>query len=313
MKLIGLMPVKNEDWILGLSARVALTWCDELVILDNGSTDGSFEIASELWGQETVHLICSPGLWNEMPQRQRMLDLARLQGATHIALIDADEILTGNLAPSQVRFWIETMEPGTMFQLPLYNMRGGMYRYHSNGLWGGGLMTLAFKDEPKLHWKGDRFHHRQPMGRPHWDTFSPVEHGEGGVMHMWGASETRLLAKHALYKVTERLRWPQKDVTEIDRYYSQCIKGATEGETATWTFDTAPASWWTPYAHLLKYLDLGALYSWAPFSSGAGFLPGQPGNPMSAAKPWQVAEVRRLIAEHGRDTFAGLDLFGVDQ
>ena len=105
---------------------------------------------------------------------------------------------------------------------------------------------------------------------------------------MWGASEARLLAKHALYKVTERLRWPQKDVREIDRYYSMCVNGATEREAGGWTFETAPASWWTSYAHWLKYLDV-------------------------EAKPWQAAEVRRLIAEHGRDMFAGLDLFGVDR
>ena len=289
MKLIGLMPVKNEDWILGLSARVALSWCDELVILDNGSTDDTAALISDLQGEYAarVHLILWPGTWDEMPQRQSMLDHARLEhNATHIALIDADEVLTGNLAPSQVRFWIETMEPGMMLQLPLYNMRGGMYRYHANGLWGGGLMTLAFKDEPKLHWKGDRFHHREPMGR-RWEGFQPLAHG-GGVMHMWGASEARLLAKHALYKVTERLRWPKKDVTEIDRYYSMCVKGQTEGEAAGWTFETAPASWWTPYAHRLKYLDVNA-------------------------EPWQIAEVRRLIAEHGRATFQGLDLFEVDK
>lgn len=289
MKLIGLMPVKNEDWILGLSARVALTWCDELVIWEHACGDCSLEIRFGLQDEFPGRVIADgtdDPQWNEMEHRQLMLDCARDRGATHIALIDADEILTGNLAPSQVRFWIETMEPGMMLQLPLYNMRGGMYRYHANGLWGGGLMTLAFKDEPKLHWKGDRFHHREPMGRK-WEGFQPLAHG-GGVMHMWGASEARLLAKHALYKVTERLRWPKKDVTEIDRYYSMCVKGQTEGEAAGWTFETAPASWWTSYAHRLKYLDVNA-------------------------EPWQIAEVRRLIAEHGRATFQGLDLFEVDK
>jgi hypothetical protein len=39
MKLIGLMPVRGEDWILGLSARAALMWCDELVILLHSCTD----------------------------------------------------------------------------------------------------------------------------------------------------------------------------------------------------------------------------------------------------------------------------------
>lgn len=291
MKLIGLMPIKNEDWILGLSARVALTWCDELVIWEHACGDRSLEIRfglqDEFPGRVIVDGTDDPQ-WNEMEHRQLMLDCARDRGATHMALIDADEILTGNLAPSQVRFWIETMEPGMMLQLPLYNMRGGMYRYHANGLWGGGLMTLAFKDEPKLHWKGDRFHHREPMGR-RWEGFQPLAHGEGGVMHLWGASEARLLAKHALYKVTERLRWPKKDVTEIDRYYSMCVKGQTEGEAAGWTFGKVPMSWWLPYEPwVVEYLH-------------------------ADTEPWQIAEVRRLIAEHRRDTFAGLDLFEVDK
>ena len=32
MKLVGIMPVRNEDWCLDLTARAALMWCDELVI-----------------------------------------------------------------------------------------------------------------------------------------------------------------------------------------------------------------------------------------------------------------------------------------
>ncbi len=293
MKLIGCMPVKNEDWILGLSARVALSWCDELLILLNDCTDRSLGITAELADEyeRRLDFAMVPGWWDEMQHRQKLIDHARRRGASHIALIDADEILTGNLAPSKVRFWIESMSEGTMFTLPLYNLRGGMYRYHSNGLWGGGAIGLAFKDEPRLHWKGDRFHHRQPMGRAHWNHFQPLERGEGGVMHLWGVSEPRLLAKHALYKVTERLRWPEKDVAQIDRYYSMCVNGEKDGEPAGWTFDTAPASWWTPYAHWLKYLNFED----------------------TEHEPWQAIEVRRLVAEHGRAQFAGLDLFGVDR
>ena len=38
MKIIGLMAARNEQWCLGLSARAALMWLDELVILDHAST-----------------------------------------------------------------------------------------------------------------------------------------------------------------------------------------------------------------------------------------------------------------------------------
>ena len=93
MKLISTMPVRNEAWVVGLSARVALMWCDELVILNHHSTDSTVEIIAELQRAEPgrVHLISTPDAqWNEMQHREMMLDLARGKGATHIAIVDAE-------------------------------------------------------------------------------------------------------------------------------------------------------------------------------------------------------------------------------
>jgi hypothetical protein len=47
-----------------------------------------------------------------------------------------------------------------------------------------------------------------------------VGQGKGGIMHLWGLNERRLIAKHAAYKMTETLRWPNKPRSEIDRMYS---------------------------------------------------------------------------------------------
>lgn len=108
-------------------------------------------------------------------------------------------------------------------------------------------------------------------------------------MHLWGSSERRLIAKHAWYKVTERLIFPSKPEDRIDALYNLAIKGTNDanyGTPATWTYSPAPESWWAPYAHLMKYLDVDK-------------------------EPWQEAEVRRLVAEHAREKFSGLDLFGV--
>jgi hypothetical protein len=301
VKLVGLMPVRNEEWCLGLSARVALTWCDELVIGLHACMDDSGEIA------DAISLDC-PGRvtwfhqdgqqWDEMKHRQKLLDVARTRGATHIAMIDADEILTGNLVLGDSPTMIDGATThyariknliygadGHNTVVPLYNLRGGIHRYHLNGLWGNRIVSLAFRDSPELHWGGDNFHQREPRGRV-LQAFSPIAQGEGGVMHLWGASERRLIAKHALYKVTERLRWPNKDVRQIDFMYSQCVKGGLREDPKAWTFADVPQSWWAPYAQWMKYLDVDA-------------------------EPWQEAEVRRLVSEHGRAMFDGLDLFGV--
>ena len=290
MKLIAIMPVRNEDWVLGLSARAALMWCDELIMLDHASNDATVHIAREIMGEHPGRLFLlheQDPQWQEMKHRNLMLESARIGGATHIALVDADEVLTGNLLPS-IRGHVESLAPGHILQLPGYNLRGSITRYHANGIWGDRLFSLAFKDDGKANWQGDTFHHREPFGFPNQPSM-PVAQGQGGIMHLWGADERRLIAKHALYKMTERLRWPNKPVAEIDRAYSLAIyPQASVGTrfTCQWRFSEAPGAWWWPYRDLMQYLDL-------------------------SAEPWQELECQRLWCQHGAARFAGLDLFGV--
>ena len=104
-------------------------------------------------------------------------------------------------------------------------------------------------------------------------------------MHLWGITDRRLRAKHALYKVTERLRWPEKPVERIDEMYSWAFTGQKPPEPSNWLFADVPAEWWEPYRNLIDtHLDVDA-------------------------EPWQESEVRRLVEKHGKATFAGLNLF----
>jgi hypothetical protein len=226
-----------------------------------------------------------------MNHRQSMLDRAREMGATHIALIDADEFLTANILETARGYFASGGNmPGSLLELPGYNLRAGnltvpstgLNHYHSNGVWGNRWFATAFRDLPGAHWGGDQFHHREPMGVA-WRRWRPVQQGEGGTLHLWGASERRLRAKHALYRVTERIRWPNKRSEEIERYYSWAT---TPPLAYGFTFKAVPPEWIEPYADLMQYLDIDK-------------------------EPWQIAEVKRLVAEHGRDAFRGLDLLGV--
>jgi hypothetical protein len=311
MRLIGMMPVRNEAWCLGLSARVALMWCDALIVYMHACTDNTLGIVADLIHENPGRVIARTernSEWHEMFQRQHMLEIARGAGATHLAIIDADEILTGIVCPyvedsyfadgsgdskPSIRRFVEDIPHGSIFQLPGYNLRGSLNRYHSNGIWGNRWFSLAFADAEGLHWSGDRFHQREPMGRP-LVNYRPIQQGQGGILHLWGCSERRITAKHALYKVNERLRWPNKPIAEIERMYNlwrSPADSAVEYPYQTdwakpWTFADVPASWWEPYAHLMKYLDVDA-------------------------EPWQEKAVRDAVTEHSAETFRGLDLFGV--
>lgn len=292
MKLVATIPLRNEDWIAGLSLRVALEWCDEIVCLNHASVDHTVDILADVSREYPgrVHVLsCPDSQWTEMQHRQMMLEYARTRGASHIAIVDADEILTGNLVEF-ARTGIATAAARGIVDLPGYNLRGGITRYHANGTWGRRHFAVAFKDEPRLYWfdqihKAEQFHHREPFGA-NARIPSPIPQGQGGIMHLWGASERRLRAKHALYKVTERLRWPEKQIPHIDAMYSWWKTGQRGEEPQSWKFADVPDSWWAPYQRWMQYLHLHG-------------------------QPRQEGIVCELVAKHGRETFSGLDLFGI--
>ncbi len=299
VKIVAIMPVRNEDWILGMTARALLKWVDELVILDHCSTDASRDIEGQLKFEDPFRVCLMRDdnpVWDEM----RLLERARICDATHIVTVDADEILTSNLLP-EIRARVAQIErPMSVLQLPGYNLRGSIDRYHKTGIWGNRWFTVAFKDQPGAGWSGDRLHHREPFQSFH--TFQPIPQGAGGMLHLWGASERRLAAKQALYKITERIRWPGKATREIDAYYNLAMHPEASrgtGFTSQWEYATVPngdtmsldlvpisGGWWAGYEDLLRYLHV-------------------------EAEPWQEAECKKLVREYGISKFKGLDLFGV--
>lgn len=281
MRLIALMPVRNEDWCLGLSLRVLLQFCDHVVVLLHECADLSERIAQNCQRESggRVSFTGVSGDWHEMQHRNELLEKARELRATHIWLGDADEVLSGNLLPD-IRHQVKATPKQHILQLPMYNLRGGIERYHANGTWGNRVTSVAFADNKRLHWSGDRFHHREPEGHilhPH----TPITQGAGGVMHLWGASERRLIARHRAYRITERLRWPRKPSAQIESLYSLATDGDAKCPARKWAYWPVPSDWWAAYAPLMGYLDVDA-------------------------EPWQEAWCAAMIAQHGRDCFAGL-------
>lgn len=287
MKLVGLMLCRNSDWIIGFSVRAALLWCDAVVVLMHNCTDETWPVVRKRMDGEYANVVWpmwddSPE-WEEMRLRQAMLVAARGLGATHIAMIDDDEILTGPLQPDRVRKLIEGASIGQVLQLPWLQLSGGIDKVMVSGMWQRGRVSMAFKDFPTYHWKaqdGYDFHHRHPMG-DQLQYACPIEDQSNGLMHLQFCSRRRLLAKQYLYQLTEMKRWPgRKQPYEISAFYSRSV---TESEDAM--LAPVPVSWWAPYAHLMQYLNLDA-------------------------EPWQEKECIRLLKENP-ELGDGLNDFGL--
>ena len=297
MRIVATVCCRNSEWCLGLTLRAIMSWVDDAVVLDHASSDNTAGIIRDVSAlfPGRIHAFhdANPE-WQEMRHRDMLLNEARKVGATHIAIVDDDEILSGNLIPS-IRDHIERIRPGQMLQLPWACMqRGDIGRYYTGGVWFNNWVTTAFADFDRLGWTsaqrgGYDFHHRHPMvdGRPDsmLEDRQPVPQKVGGLMHLQFASERRVRAKALAYAVTERIRWPNRTSAEaLNWMYGRAVY---ESNPHIFSTEAAPDSWWSPYANILHHLDIDSV-------------------------PWQLERVRDLVAQHGREVLTGLDLYGLE-
>ena len=280
-KLVALMLVRNEDWVLNLSLRAALRWCDAVYVYCHKCHDGTQDIIDTVDRQNPGRVArawSEADDWNEMDMRQTLLQQGRKWGATHFALVDADEVPTANWL-AYLRQRALALNPGEAMDVPMIPCWRSLHAYRNdNSIWCKSRISVAFADKPGVCWKADngyQHHHRLPYGV----TAKRVgERGAGGVMHLQFANWPRLAAKHAWYKCVEITRFTKRTREEIDRVYNQALD---ESNLRT---AECPKAWWE--GHDTSCVDF-------------------------QSEPWHKAECKRLWDLHGADTFRGLNLFGV--
>jgi hypothetical protein len=215
-----------------------------------------------------------------MDMRHENLTIGRQMGGTHFAIIDADEIISGNLLPV-IRPWMKHLSPGQILDLPMIPLWEGLEKVRDDeSVWTRARLTIGFRDKADLHWRAaaDGYHHHSRPPRAALDNrMWPIDKGQGGVFHLQFANKRRLLAKHVLYRMVDHLRWPGREsVAQLNQKYDQAL--SPPGKLSSF-----PDDWLGGYR--LDLIDLNGI-------------------------PWQESEIHRLLSQHGREAFAGLDLKG---
>ena len=127
MRISVAIITKNEELAIGRCLQ-SVSWADEVIVLDSGSTDKTIDIARDLGAKVSVTADW-PGFG---PQKNRALDLAT---GDWILSLDADEWVTPELH-EEIRL-IVTGEPGfDAYRLPRSSSFCGRYMRHS-GWWPG--------------------------------------------------------------------------------------------------------------------------------------------------------------------------------
>lgn len=217
MKIIGTMIARNEAWVLPASIPAALQWCDEVWLLMHTSSIHEKTDDTILLGEQFSHdyagrfhfdIVTTPE-WDEALIRGIALAKAREREATHIAIIDADEVLT---APSMgnIKTAAGCLAPGDLLRLPWIHCWRSLDQYRcDDSPFGRARVPFLFAAAPHLSYSPDKdgyqLHKRFPRGVHVMETW---EHDAGlGVLHMQHARWERVVAKQLLYAETERRRW----------------------------------------------------------------------------------------------------------
>ena len=289
-KLVALMATRNEDWVLGLSLRVSMSYCNAVVVTDHGSTDRTAQIIRDAQAEFPDCPIdvrrVENDEWREADVRQDMLERGRHLGGTHFVIVDADEVPTGNLLP-QLRSLALGADPGWCATLPMIAPYHSPTVYRWDGPWGEqSAVPWAFGDSAKLCWKSSnayQLHRRSPLNANDQGLLVSGK-GRGGLFHLQFINKSRLQSKAAWYKMMETITYPGKrTAADLNQMYDWTLR-----EESTARIDVVPQAWWTPYRER----------GWLQFL--------QPD-----AQAWQFHEARKLAAKHGLECFSGLELYGI--
>ena len=121
---LSLTPTRNESWIIERFLAAAKTWADHVVIADQGSTDGTFEIAQK--SPRVLAVANTSATFDEVQRQRLLLQHARtFPGKRLLIALDADEALSANSIASKDWDRITTAAPGTVLRFRWVNVLPG--------------------------------------------------------------------------------------------------------------------------------------------------------------------------------------------
>ena len=244
-RIIGLVPVRNEEARIGFCLHALALVADAIIVLDDNSDDRTVAVVEGLAKAcKVVQIISKDGQgWfrNETGDRNLLLQAGRAHGGTHFIVLDADEAFTGNLVDSgELRAQILDLQVGQSIALHWIQLWKSIHYYRSDrlfdgqgqqhGILGSACMACIFRDDGVAQYEGDFIHTRRIPEALSWQSIM-IKDLEVGLMHFQFVNWRNFILKQAWYKSFERVRLPDKPVSEINVLYSGSLD--TIGERAT--------------------------------------------------------------------------------
>ena len=222
-KIIGLIAARNESLQISQCIKALHPYVDDIIYLDDASTDNSVAIVKSLANEYNILHIIEKKIWirDEPGDRNMLLNIGRTLGGTHFIVIDADEMFTANcLEDNFLRNKILSLQPGDELLLNWIQLwRSIEYYRFDNSVWTWNYKNIIFCDDKKCSYSSDFIHTPRCPYDLHGTRYT-IEGYTYGLLHFQFVNWHNLLIKQAWYRCLELIRNPNISAHAINSKYA---------------------------------------------------------------------------------------------
>jgi hypothetical protein len=274
MKVIGLMPVRNEGPLLPHSLSALSGYCDIIIVSDQGSTDNSRKACQEF---PKVRLLESAENLGDKA-RWRLLDVAReYEGTNLLWFCDADELLSPTLWHRFFNAAADELRPGVVIYSQNHNLWGNEKQFRSDSFYRPGWTAMGLVDDRVSDYErtgGLLLHKSRVPAGPDAPT---LRRADLPVLHLQDLFVEHHQIKQAWYRCREWID-QGKAAAEINKFYSVTLPS---GSVPT---ESVPAAW----IQDLTFPDFSAKLD-----------------------SWQERELKRWFDEYGIEFFEPMEIWHI--
>ena len=214
MKVIALLPFRNEEWCLPSYLHNTTKIVDEIIAIDDGSIDNSAKILQDAGAKvySSEKLIKFNSGWSEGSIRAELLKLGREAGGTHFVCLDADETFTNPLVENFQEL-IPQLQPGEKMSLQWLALWKSYSSYrHDATVWSNNWKDFVVCDDPSLSYNHNQHMHvgRTPVSVSdvNNESWRRLENEHGAVMHFQFSAYNNFQLKQCWLRCSELIQEP---------------------------------------------------------------------------------------------------------